>query len=174
MGKLGKWVSTVAFSADGKLVVSAGNDSTVQVREAADGNLKLTFKEHTSAVTVAKFSPDGKLIASGGYDGTVRIWKAADGKLIHKIDVAAPDHCSVRSLAFSPDGKLIAVGGLQNVGQTVLGLWDVQTGKQVQMLTGHKGGAFSVGFTKDGTTLMAGGATGGVGLWRLQAAPEKR
>jgi RNA polymerase sigma factor (sigma-70 family) len=163
-------VRTVAFSPDGKLVLSAGNDKTVQVRDARDGSLKNTLEGHTDLVTGARFSPDGKLVASGGYDGTVRIWDFGRNKLLHKIDVA---NTSVRSLAFSPDGKLLAIGGLKNVGKTVLGLWNVHTGKRVQVLSGHEGGAFSAAFSADGTTLMAGGWEGGVGLWHLKPKSGK-
>jgi WD40 repeat protein len=57
---------------------------------------------------------------------------------------------------------------LKDVGRTVLGLWAVQTGQQVRSLTGHEGGAFSVGFSADGSTVFAGGWEGGVGLWHLE------
>jgi RNA polymerase sigma factor (sigma-70 family) len=162
-------VSFVAFSKDGKHVVSAGTDKTVQIRDAADGSLTSTLEGHTKQVTSASFSPDGKFIASGGYDGTVRIWDVGTAKVVHKIDVA---DTSVRSLAFSPDGKTLVIGGLKNVGQTVLGLWNVKTGQQVKELSGHQGGAFSVAFSADGTIVMSAGGDGGVGLWRLTPAKK--
>ncbi len=152
----------------------------IQVRDAGDGSVKARLEGHTGGeVTEVCFSPDGKLIASGGYDGKVRIWKAGDGELVHKIDIA-DDYVDVHSIAFSPNGKLLAVVGIQadgpgQLGRPLLGTWDVQTGKKVQTLTGLTGGiAVSVRFTKDGTTLMAGGGTGGIGLWKLQPAPEKK
>ena len=67
----------MAFSPDGKRIVSGSWDKTVKVWDAATGQETLTLKGHTGAVTSVAFSPDGKRIASGSEDKTVKVWDAA-------------------------------------------------------------------------------------------------
>ena len=57
-------VTSVAFSPDGKRLVSASADQTVKVWDAATGSETLTLKGHTGGVFSVAFSPDGKRLAS--------------------------------------------------------------------------------------------------------------
>jgi WD40 repeat protein len=62
---------TVAFSPDGKLVVSRSDrDYTVRLWDSATGALLHTLKGHSNRVNTVAFSPDGKLVASasGGHE----------------------------------------------------------------------------------------------------------
>jgi WD40 repeat protein len=56
------WVNSVAFSPDGKQVVSGSDDQTVRLWDAATGAALQTLKGHTSLVRSVAFSPDGKLL----------------------------------------------------------------------------------------------------------------
>ena len=69
----------MAFSPDGKRIVSGSWDKTVKVWDAARGQEILTLKGHTDLVTSVAFSPDGKRIASGSEDKTVKVWDASAG-----------------------------------------------------------------------------------------------
>jgi len=60
----------------GAYVVSAGNDKTVQIWNARNGEKVITYKGHTARVNAISWSPDGKKIASASDDGTVQIWTA--------------------------------------------------------------------------------------------------
>jgi WD40 repeat protein len=53
------WVSSVAFSPDGKRIVSGSQDGTVKVRDAATGKETLSLKGHIHWVYGVAFSPDG-------------------------------------------------------------------------------------------------------------------
>ena len=70
-------VVSVCFSPDGAKIVSASQDSTVRVWNAATGERELTLKGHIDAVMSACFSPDGARIVSASLDSTVRVWNAA-------------------------------------------------------------------------------------------------
>ena len=58
-------VLSVAFSPDGKRIVSGSDDGTIKVWDAATGQETLTLKGHSSAVNSVAFSPDGKRIVTG-------------------------------------------------------------------------------------------------------------
>jgi WD40 repeat protein len=103
------WVSSVAFSPDGKRIASSSGDGTVRVWDADSGQpVGQPMTGHTDAVFSVAFSPDGTRIASGGNDNTVRLWDTDTGKPIGQPMTGHTD--AVNAVAFSPDGMRIASG----------------------------------------------------------------
>jgi WD40 repeat protein len=96
---------SVAFSPDGKQVVSGSDDNTVRLWDAATGAQLQTLKGHTGWINSVAFSPDGKQVVSGSDDNTVRPWDAATGAQLQTLE----GHTGfVNSVAFSPDGKQLS------------------------------------------------------------------
>ena len=70
------------------------------------------------------------------------------------VSIDEPDNvdAGVTSVCISPDGSLVAAGSLD----TVVRIWDVQTGKLVERLRGHRDSVYSVAFTPEGRGLVSG------------------
>lgn len=155
----GAAVYTVAFSPDGKLLASGGDDNAVILWNVADGSEHKAFIEHSKAVTSVAFSPDGKLLASTSLDGYVRLWHvSSEGRR------TSLRHSGwVESVAFSPDGKILVSGGGDQEGS--LTLWDVPQKRDIVTFSGHEGLVESVAFSPDGRGLASAARDNTIKLW---------
>src|SRR5262249_39540753 len=134
-------VSSVAFSPDGKRVVSGCYDKTVKVWDVEKGQQTLTLEGHANIVWSVAFSHDGKRIVSGSGAGTVKVWDANQGQETRTLKGHTG---AVRSVAFSPDGKRVVSGGggFYDQGKPLPGevkVWDADKGQETRTLKGHTG-----------------------------------
>ena len=86
--------------------------------------------------------------------------------MVHAVTIDEPDSidAGVTSVCISPDGRLVAAGSLD----TVVRIWDVQTGQLIERLRGHLDSVYSVAFTPDGRGLVSGSLDKTLKYWDLR------
>lgn len=67
-------LTSVAFSPDGKTLVSGSKDNTIRLWDIQSQKETATLTGHSDSVLSVAFSPDGKTLASGSVDNTIRLW----------------------------------------------------------------------------------------------------
>ncbi len=160
-------VRCVAFSPDGKRIVSGSEDKTLKVWDAENGKEVRTLKGGPSGVNSVAFSLDGKRIVSEDSDSaSARVWDAETGRAL--LSLKGGHERAVTSVAFSPDGKRIVTGSLD----WTLKVWDAQTGKHLLTLKGHTNNVTSVCFSPDGKRIVSGGDDNTLKVWDVQTGEE--
>jgi WD40 repeat protein/serine/threonine protein kinase len=163
----GSVVTSVAVSANGKKIVSTAPfdpESSIRLWDVDSG--QATKMQRTSSVANAIFSPDGKhVITSGDSSGAIRVHDLLKKQQIREFAAWHHNQCGI---ALLPDGKHLV--SLTDIG--AIRLWDVETGKEVQPLTGPVGAAQSVTFGPNGTRLAAATAGEKARLWDVMASKE--
>jgi len=164
-GHDGWFVLSVAFSPDGKTIVSGAADSTIKLWNVETDDELQTFSGHGGRVTSVAFSPDGQTIASGSWDHTIKLWDVATGDELLTFNESRG---FVDSVVFSPDGQTIASGAIDKT----IKLWDVATGEEIRTFTGHTDGVWSVAFSPDGQTIASGSRDETIKLWNVTTGEE--
>ncbi|THH13996.1 hypothetical protein EW146_g6287 [Bondarzewia mesenterica] len=159
----GDWVSSVAFSPDGRYIASACDDNTILIQDAETGkDVFPAIDGHTESVVSISLSPNGDCLASGSDDASVRIWNARTGE-----SVCAPllGHTEgVNSVAWSPDDKFIASGS----DDRTVKIWDANTHALLQTFKGQTGCVHSVVISRDGAMVVSGSADQSIRVWILE------
>jgi len=156
----------VAFSSNGKVLVTAGPGNTARVWDVQACHHIHTFIFSTAVDSVA-LSPDGKTLAIALAGGTAQLWDVATPKEDGGPLDAGPGR--VTRVAFSQDGKILATAN--SVG--TVRLWDVATHRLIGApLSGGRGPVTGVAFSRDDETLVTADAGGTVRLWRVPAGRQ--
>ncbi len=159
----------IAFSPDGKLLASAGDNARrprcLKVWDSESGELRWAARARTQLASCVAFSPDGLFVASGGYDKAIKLWDAATGQPRATLNGhTAPLRC----LAFSPDGRLLASGGKD----AAVRVWEVPTGRVRHTLRGDKGAMRGVAFSPNGRRLVATDTEHMVRFWDVETGRD--
>jgi WD40 repeat protein len=161
-------VCSVAFTPDGTRALLGLDDTTLRLWDLEKWQEVRKLTGHTSYVVCVAISPDGKRgLSAGEHDNTARLWDLETGKELRKFEGHKE---SVHSVAFSPDGKrAVSGGGVQRAifapgSDNTARVWDVETGKEIRVLTGHKAGVWAVAFSPDGRRILTGS-----GHWTLDS-----
>ena len=163
--------SALAFSTDGRTLISASTDGTLRLWDVKTGNPPRIFEVPFSnipgspqrnglpkyTVPAWAFSGGSKMLASGAFN--VHLWNTDTGRKVTSL----PTKENLRALVFSPDGKKLASGDIKGTIQ----LWNIKTERKLSnRLVG--GIVLALAFSPDSKTLVCGVAGGGkssVLLW---------
>jgi WD40 repeat protein len=168
--------SSIAFSADGKLLATAGSrfeDERLRLFDVKAGTELRAWRTDSLWIGALAFSPDGRILASSHSDQTMRLWETTTGKYLGwfaKHPAGTENLHATCPIVFSPDGKLLASGGYDNT----VRLWDTVTAKEVSQFTGHEAAVYTLAFSPDGKRLASGSDDTTTLIWDVYGALSRR
>ena len=159
-------IGCIAFSPDGKMLVSAGIDGRVRVWDVTSPAAKelATFPRQGTEFQSVAFAPDDDYIVVGGIArGTAGVWRWdwKDGKVAEWGQYQG-DKVNVPAVAFAPDGKRLAAA----IGPFVVAF--KVNGRQAgtgEILKGHGGAVRAIAWSPDGKRLASGGESKLIIVW---------
>ncbi len=163
------FVSSVAFSPDGRMFASGSWDDTIRLWNPRTEEHSATLTGHTDRVTSIAFSPNSNMLVSGSWDRTVRFWNPLTGKYIrntHSVNTRNETFTSVVAASSGGDSYWFASGSLDNI----VWLWygyGLTVNTRKYRLTGHTRDVSSVAFSADERTLASGSHDNTVKLWHV-------
>ena len=148
----------MAFSPDGKAVLTGSWDKTARLWDAATGQPIGPPMQHQGRVMAVAFSPDGKAVLTGSEDKTARLWDAATGQPIG-LAIAAPGRGLCRGVQPGRQDR-----PHRQLGQDGAALGRGHRPAHRAAVT-HQGEVSAVAFSPDGKAVLTGSDDKTARLW---------
>lgn len=153
-------INTLSYSTDGQNIATGGDDGKIKVWNANSGFCFVTFSDHSASVSGVEFAKQGQVLFSSSLDGTVRAFDLVRYRNFRTFTSPSPVQFSC--LAVDTSGEVVAAGSTDTF---EVFFWSVQTGKLLDILTGHEGPVSSVMFSPVGNELASGSWDKTVRIW---------
>jgi WD40 repeat protein/ankyrin repeat protein/serine/threonine protein kinase len=110
-----KAVTSLAFTGDGRFILSGSDDTTLRLWEASSGRCIRVFESQKLEVKAVAVSSDGRWAISGAHnehqqkerENTLCLWETSSGRMVRSFDGHT---ANVHALAISADGRRMLVG----------------------------------------------------------------
>ena len=160
------WILGVAFTPDGKALVTGSRDKTAKIWDLVNKESLVTFPDHQNIVNNVAITPDGKFGISAGEDGSIRMWQATDAtKAIGKATKNLAGHSkAVFRLANHADAKTPLLASCS--ADMTVQLWNPVAGTMIKSLPGLTDWVYAVAISPDGQFVAGGAANGEVRVWK--------
>jgi WD40 repeat protein len=176
IGNHENWVLGTVFAKDGKRVVSVGRDRAAKLTDTATGAFLENVNMLRGELTAVARHPSRDVVVIGGEDRIPYVYLmdrpknmkiADDTTLVRQLERQSGP---IFTLAWAPDGSKIAVGGAS----AQVTLYDAESGKPLQALTGHSAGIYTVAFSPDSKRIATGGFDGKVRIYEAASGTLTR
>lgn len=171
------WIRSLAFSPDGKTLLSSSNDKTVRLWDMETGQLLHLLTGHRERVKCVGISPDGQLLLSCSADSQVRVWdrkqlthkKTGDCRYIVKASSLPITLVSTLPVSPDPQRPIFATGAAHGK----ISIWNLETGQWQRTIQAHSSPVLSLAFSADGQWLASGSQNHTIKLWDLNDTSDR-
>ena len=161
----------LVFSPNGNLLATYGTHVQTRIWDVAT-HAEITLPNMQKA-SAGAFSPDGTIFAYQNYQDGIVFWHITPTGMKEHSRIPSSLHGFHEVLIFSPNGKILLDPQFKRSGEFIQ-LWDVDTGSDLGMLSGHTDQIETLAFSHDGKTLASGSKDGTVLLWDWEKIIDNR